>query len=316
VRFGLFLIESTQKLLAFKESNKGTLTMIPMGNAAGWLKRPHDITDIIRIPDGDIVSSVTLGSYTVNEREGNPGNNFAGFINALGLPNPGIKNAAAFLPDMIKRIRDSGKKSRVSIAGFDPKEYAILAGELSALGPDEIEINLGCPNVWSDGKQKPIASFVPEIVGTIIDEVIRVIDSHTSPELSVKLSPYSDPMLLAQVAEVISRNSFWINSVVTMNTFPNALAFNEDTGHPAIDQKYGGLSGKAVKHIALGQVSQLRALLPPEISIVLVGGVSDGNDVRDAELAGAWSIQIGTKFFNEGAGVFQDIVQEYVTKFE
>ena len=89
--------------------------MIPIGNAAGWVKTPSDAERLIQLPS-DILKHITLGSYTLLERAGNSGNPFWDnqqhppvSLNALGLPNPGFEKARDFLPGVIRKIHDSGK---------------------------------------------------------------------------------------------------------------------------------------------------------------------------------------------------------------
>lgn len=288
--------------------------MFLMGNAAGWLKRPADLDDILKVPS-DIVSFVTLGSYTPLKRDGNPGSTFDENVNALGLPNPGlVEGGAASIGEMIKRIRDSGKSPRVSIAGFSPEDYAIGMAMTLPLMPDEIEINLGCPNVWQGHQQKPIASFKPELIQNILNEVRHVLDEAKAPRIAVKVSPYSDPALLEIVATILHFHNSFVTSVVTCNTFPNAFKLNAQK-KPALTNRYGGLSGKKLKEIALGQALMFRENLPERMEVVLVGGIDSGDDVRDAELVGASSVQVGTAFFLQGAAIFQRIAEEYVAKY-
>lgn len=297
--------------------------MIPLSNAAGWLKKPADVTPLYHIPN-DILSAVTLGSYTRDSRGGNTGNNFwddgdgrPTSMNALGLPNPGYANAA-FLDTLIPAIKKSGKKARVSIAGFSTEDYRQLAINASHLGADEIEINLGCPNVRSSGAQKPIFAFDPQAVHDIINAIYNAdVMTIDGPTWAVKLSPYSDPHLLAKIAVTLGLFKSVLRAVVVSNTFPNALGFDA-RGKTVIDANGGqaGLAGHAMKHIALGQVRQFRERLPEEMTIIGVGGISCGADVRDMELAGAHEVQVGTAFFTQGPRIFPRIAQEYVEQFE
>ncbi len=293
--------------------------MITLGVAAGQVKLPSHVEPLLRVPS-DILKSITLGSYTLEPRDGNPGNAFwtdehsyPASLNALGLPNQGIVRAGTYFYEMARRVRESGKHFRISIAGFSPREYRVLVQQSLGIGPCEIELNLGCPNVWDGGSQKRIASFVPELIRETLEQVYDV-NSHTdAPSIAVKLSVYSDPFLLERVAEVLTEMSHVVQTVVSCNTFPNGTGYGGD-GKPLIEaaEGYGGLAGNPLKHIALGQVRMLRRLLPHTIEIIGVGGIMRGKDVLDMERAGAASVQIGTAFFEHAdPSVFVSIMEEY-----
>jgi dihydroorotate dehydrogenase (fumarate) len=292
--------------------------MISMTNAAGQVKLPHEVEPLLALPS-DILHAITLGSYTVEPRAGNSGNVFwddglndPTSLNALGLPNPGIEEARRFLPGLISKIRASGKKARVNIAGFNVEEYRELMRICVGLRVDEIEINLGCPNVRSEGVQKPIFAFDTELIGQILNAAHRVSGTLGEPGIAVKLSPYSDPFFLAKVAGVLKTHLHEYMKLVTCNTFPNAYGFSERQMKPVIDANdgYAGLAGYAMKHVALGQVRQFTRLLP-SVTIVGVGGISGGRDLREMELVGAKEAQVGTAFFTHGPKAFQRIAMEY-----
>jgi dihydroorotate dehydrogenase len=292
--------------------------MIPMGNAAGWLKRPQDAEQILRL-DPSICKFVRFGSYTLEPRDGNVGQTFGPPINSLGLPNQGIDNAIEFLMTTSRQLHKAGRVASVSVAGFSPREFQELTRKLRGVGLIEIEINLGCPNVRVGEKSKPIFAFNPTLVAEIIRAVHEVSDDAGSPSLAYKVSPYSDPEQLERIAEVFATAPMGsVQKVVTCNTFPNASGFDERE-QPLITAAngYGGLSGPSLKHIALGQVRKFRELLPKQISITCVGGISSGKDVRDAELAGASEVQVGLAYFeSDDPKVFQRIAEEYVTLYE
>ncbi len=288
--------------------------MLKLGNAAGVVKYPQDLNPLLKIPS-DILSAITLGSYTPEERQGNSGNtywdndfNAPTSLNSLGLPNPGIKKAVEFLHKSCEEISKSNKSPRVSIAGFTVTDYRDMVKKLLGHGLSEIELNLGCPNIRDHGEQKPIFAFQPKLIAEILETVYKVSDHLGAPSIALKLSPYSDPYLLREVAKVIAERRNMVQTVVTSNTYPNGYGFKRD-GLPLIDANdgYAGIGGEALKHIALGQVRQFRQLLPREIAIIGVGGVSNGKDVKDLEHAGASFVQVGTSFFKYGPKVFGEI---------
>jgi dihydroorotate dehydrogenase (fumarate) len=288
----------------------------PLMNGAGTVKTAEDVSRICHAP----VSAVVLGSITMLPRGGNEGNVFAPLgssaLNALGLPNLGLVPTLAKLPDILEFVHASKKPLVVSVAGFDALEYGVLADTMLEQDADLVELNLSCPNVWEDGKQHRLACFDPGLV----DRILRAVAERVGDDapISVKLSPFSDPFQLKKVAEVLARSPL-VKAVVCCNTFPSAFAYLDD-GRSAIESPQvadglAGLSGRAMKQIALGQVRQFRALLPERIAIIGAGGVCGGADVRDFLHAGATAVQCVTAYLSPGRPDprrFAEILAEYV----
>ena len=278
----------------------------PLMNAAGTCKTLEDVEKFAR----SAVSAIVVGSVTLEARLGNEGSVFwPGPMysqNALGMPNRGHYYYWEVLPSMVDIAHAAGKALILSVAGFSPGEY----GELTRLayrgGVDCIELNLGCPNIWNGGEQKKIASFDPA--------GIRAIRANVQPwshPVGVKLSPYSDPGMLDEVADAL--NHAPIRYVATCNTFPNSLVLDEN-GKPVIDVGFAGLSGPVMKPIGLGQVKQLRERLPDSIQLVGVGGITKGRDIWEYQQVGASAVQVATAYWNsnENPAVFGEILSEYL----
>ncbi|MBI4023048.1 dihydroorotate dehydrogenase [Candidatus Berkelbacteria bacterium] len=284
----------------------------PIMNGAGVCKG-EELPELLNSAAGAIV----IGSITKEGRLGNDGttywSNGQASINSLGLPNAGATFYQEHLGTMVDEAHAAGKPLFLSIAGFTPDEYAELYELGGQAGVDLVEANLGCPNVWEGREQKRIASFDPEA----IDRVLRAItalgwDASELP-LALKVSPYSDPSLLAEVAAVVKQHSV-VRVLTTMNTFPNAYAVDEvGTARITAAGGFGGYAGPAIKPIGIGQVRQWRAHLPDRIQIIGVGGVSTGRDVRDYVEAGASAVQVVTAYCQHGRRVFERILSEYVT---
>lgn len=285
----------------------------PVMNAAGTCKM-LDGEDGVRNLVRSALAAVMVGSMTLEKRLGNEGEvywdsgNYS--LNSLGLPNPGANYYKQFIPEMAALAHEAKKPLFVSIAGFNPEEYGVLAGLASRAGADLIELNLSCPNVWDKGEQKRIASFDPPLIEEIIGQVKDRIKRET--RVAVKLSPCSDPFLLAEISSVISS---WriINAVTAVNTFPNAFCLDEQ-GKPRITPGGGlaGLGGPAMKPIGLGHVKQLRSMLPERVSIIGAGGIASGQDVLDYLKAGAVAVQVATSFMNKQARVFDSLLAELI----
>ena len=262
--------------------------------------------DDVRALTNSSVGGITIGSITVKRRQGNPeprwytrGNCT---LNSFGMPNEGIAFYRAHLPEMLKIAHNNGKKLSLSIAGFSTLEYVELAQLADSAHVDLLELNLGCPNVTIDGKQKPIASFDPATITEIIDAVSHV----TNMPLFLKLSPYSNPAELERVAETISKSGK-VSAVVTSNTFANSIALEE--GRPVLATHLGGLSGHGLLPISLGQVWQFRKLLPDHIAVVGVGGIESIHDVEQYIQAGASGVQVATLIVRDGHNALERLIK-------
>jgi dihydroorotate dehydrogenase (fumarate) len=286
----------------------------PLMNAAGTVKNVEEV----RLLAKSSAAAIMVGSITVLPRPGNSGNVYwcgdMYSVNSLGLPNLGKQYYSEYLPQMADLAHQNNKPLFVSVAGFTPKEYAELAWLAYRRGADVIELNLGCPNVWQGVQQKRIACFSRSLVVLILKEVEARLG--TDVTISVKISPFSDPFALAEIADALNRNPI-VKAVTAVNTFPNALAV-DGLGHPRITPAEGlaGLAGPAMKPIGLGQVHQLSRLLSKSISIIGVGGIRTGQDVLHYTQHGASVTQIATSYLEHGERIFDTILAEFVTLTE
>ena len=282
----------------------------PLMNAAGTCKFIEEVSQLSR----SATSAIVVGSITLQERAGNSGNVYwAGTmfsLNSLGLPNPGARYYQQHLPAMVARSHEAGKPLMVSVAGFTPEEYAELAELALDGGADGVELNLGCPNVWQGDQQKRMASFDPSLVA----EILRGVEERVGVEarVAVKISPFSDPCGLVEVARVIERHGV-AKAVTATNTFPNAFSY-DDSGQPIITPAGGlaGFAGPAMKPIGLGQVKQLRNVLPDHIQIIGVGGISRGRDIWESQRAGATAVQIATAYLERYERVFSSFLADLI----
>lgn len=276
-----------------------------LGVAAGFIKGPDTLfEEFVR----SAATEATVGSITINEREGNPDVNYVCLsdgtsVNAIGLRNPGLAKITAFAPSMLERAQAAGKTLRWSFAGFSLEEYAKGAARLCPFGP--VELNLGCPNVWGESGQKPIAAFNLDLMERILSSVDAVVPG----SYDVKVSPYSDPLMIEQVAHVLMRHN--VEHVVTSNTFPNGIAVIGGKRVLNTPNGYGGVAGNALHQVALGQVSQfVSALTDSPIKVVGVGGVNSGARIIAMREAGASKVQIGTAFGERKGRVFSEMLEE------
>lgn len=289
------------------------LSTLRIMNAAGWCKTLNEVQKLARTP----VTEITVGSFTIDERPGNDGSTFwessngVYALNSRGLPNMGLKKLLEVLPEMKQLTEAAGKRLRINISGFSSCEYEDLAYAVSPYA-NVIEINLGCPNVWGSGGQKPIASFNLKLMDKIF-ACMHPITVNTGVRFAIKVSPYSDPTLLDEVASVLKDHRNYIHEVVACNTFPNAFGWEGE--HSAITPGGGfaGMSGKAMKGIALGQAIRFRGTLSwNDFSIVGVGGITTGQDVLDYMRGALNGVQVGTHYFVHGPKVFSELLQECI----
>lgn len=256
--------------------------MIKLSNAAGTVKHIEQAQHLARAP----VDEIVIGSYTWELCEGNPGTVYCSqegvVLNSLGMPNPG----ANYMHQLGDDFLALGKPIVVSIAGFSVREYIALA--VAASWASAVEVNLGCPNMWTENSQHRIGSFDLEYMRQVLDGVATVIGANT--DIRVKLSPYSDPFLLAKVASLIDTHE--VDAIVASNTFPNGWLPG------ALDLSYGGVSGAAMKAIVLGQVRQFKSACG--VPVIAAGGIRNGADMIDAQIAGASGVQIGSRYLDRG----------------
>ena len=282
----------------------------PLMNAAGTCHLIGEVRELVKAPTAAIV----IGSITLGSRSGNSGEVFLSSpefsLNSMGMPNPGIDYYRQYLPEMVALAHRASKSLFVSVAGFYPQEYAELAAVVFDLGADLVELNLGCPNVWNAGQQERIICFNPSLTAETLDVVERAVGQRA--RVAIKLSPFSDPSMLLTIAKIIG-NSKLVKVVTTSNTFPNALCLDEQ-GKPRIATGDGlaGLAGAALKPIALGQVRQLRKLLPERIQLIGVGGIIQPQDILDFQRAGATAVQIATDYLVRGERAFVSLLEGLV----
>ena len=198
-----------------------------IGNAAGTCKTIGQFEKLI----ASAADIINIGPITLHPREYNPGSNeyqnhFGGSINSHGLPSEGKDYYTKHLPEFLRMAEDAGKLLSVSLPPIDKDETSgqddieIVTAMCLDAGVGIIEMNAGCGNVWKGSKQKRILSFQPEALEHMIDKILDIIHrAAVYVELRVKLSPYSDPVLLAEIASMLSTRNV---TIVTSNTFANA----------------------------------------------------------------------------------------------
>lgn len=214
----------------------------------------------------------------------------SGMLNSIGLQGPGID---LFLENDIPWLREQGARIIVSIAGESVEDYAVLARKLRNVpGISAIEVNISCPNVENRGQ---VFACNPESAA----EVIAATRGNIGGELPIiaKLSP--DVTDITSIAgSVIDAGA---DGLALINTLLG-MVIDTNSMKPKLSQKTGGLSGPAIRPVAVRAIYQVRAAFP-KIPIVGMGGVVSGRDAFELVLAGANAVSVGTASFGDPTAV-------------
>ena len=210
----------------------------------------------------------------------------SGMLNSIGLQGPGID---AFLQRDLPWLLSRGARAVVSIAGGTVEEFAELASRLSdAAGVTAIEVNISCPNVEHRGQ---VFACDPVAAAAVI-EAVRGRARYDIPVFA-KLSPdVTDIVAVARACVAAGADGLsMINTLLGM-------AIDCDTMRPVLAGVAGGLSGPAIRPVAVRCVWQVREALP-DVPIIGMGGVRTGKDALELILAGAGLVAVGTTIFHD-----------------
>lgn len=205
----------------------------------------------------------------------------SGMINAIGLANVGVDK---FISDKLPYLKRSGASVIVNFFGSTIDEYKIVAEKLSnAKGIHALELNISCPNVKAGGMQ---FGTDPKLAA----EVTKVVRGITRLPLIVKLSPNVTDITEIAMA-VVDEGADAISAINTIT----GMAVDIEKRRPVLTNIVGGLSGPAIKPIALRMVYQIAQKV--KVPIIGIGGISNIRDVIEFLLVGASAVQIGTANF-------------------
>ncbi len=253
----------------------------PIMGASGTFGFGMEYEDFLDLAD---VGAVVSKGITPKPRAGNGGVRIAetpaGMLNSIGLENPGIE---AFCRDILPEAAKLPTAFIVNISAGTAEEYGEMARMLDVAGIDGIEVNISCPNVKEGGI----------VFGTDPEQAARVtreVKKHTQKPVIVKLSPnVTDITQMARAVEAAGADA-----VALINTL-TGMAIDVEKRCPLLGNITGGLSGPAVKPIALRMVYQ--AAKAVEIPVIGMGGIQTGEDVAAFLLAGASAVEIGAENF-------------------
>ena len=224
----------------------------------------------------------------------------AGLINAVGLPNPGINE---FIEELSYAKTILQVPLIVSVFGYSAEEYALASKKAADAGADAVELNVSCPHVKYTGSE----------IGQnakLLRDVVTKVKTEVRKPVIVKLSPNVTDIV--EIADSAAKAG--ADALTVINTV-RAMAIDAETMLPVLSNVRGGLSGPAIKPIALRCVYDIAECV--KTPIIGCGGISDWRDTVEFLLAGASAVQIGTAIATEKPSLFQDInrgVTAYVKK--
>jgi dihydroorotate dehydrogenase (NAD+) catalytic subunit len=215
-----------------------------------------------------------------------------GLINAMGLPSPGVD-------EFVHEIRSAKDVLRVplivSVFGFSEEEYATVAKKAADAGADAIELNVSCPHVKETGSE---IGQNAEVLAEVVGKVKAAVDK----PVFVKLSPnVTDIVSIAESAAKAGANA-----LTAINTV-RAMAIDTETAMPILSNKKGGLSGPAIKPLAVRCVYDIHEGV--KVPIIGCGGITNWQDAVEFILAGASAVQIGTAIALKGCSVFRAVTR-------
>jgi dihydroorotate dehydrogenase (NAD+) catalytic subunit len=214
-----------------------------------------------------------------------------GLLNAVGLPNPG----AHYFGQEIREAKKLGVPIIVSIYSFSSEDFAEAARVAVEAGADAIELNVSCPHVEKTGAE---IGQSPQLVAEIVKRVKEKVDK----PVFAKLTPN-----VANIAEVAkAATEAGADAITAINTV-KAMAIDVETARPILANKIGGLSGTAIKPIAVRCVYEVYREV--DVPVIGCGGISTWRDAVEFMLAGASAVQIGTAIAFNGLDVFKSVTK-------
>ena len=264
------------------KNKHGLLLANPVMTASGTFGYGTEYSHMFDIQK---LGAIVCKGTTLEPRDGNPQPRLAetacGLLNSIGLQNIGVK---ALIEEKAPLWANWRVPVIVNIAGETIKDYAQLAGKLDGVaGISGIEVNISCPNIKAGG-----AEFVanPESAA----EVTAAVKTATSLPVLVKLAPNTSD--IAEIARAVAEAG--ADAISLINTL-KGIAIDITTRRPLLGNITGGLSGPAIKPVALYMVYEVARVV--EVPVVGCGGIATANDAIEFIMAGASAIQIGTASF-------------------
>ena len=253
----------------------------PITTASGTFGFGHEYGEFFDLSQ---LGGIGVKGLTPTERLGNPAPRIAetpqGILNCVGLQNPGIDR---FIEEQIPFLRRYDTKIIANVSGNTVEEYEGMVEKISDADVDLIEMNISCPNVKVGGMAYGVKA---EAAG----EVVRMVRDACKKPLMVKLSPQAEN--IPEMCKAVEAAG--ADAISLTNTF-QACAIDLEKRKPVFNNIFAGLSGPAVRPIALRMVWQ--AVGAVNIPVVGLGGIATGRDALEFIMAGATAVQVGAANF-------------------
>lgn len=254
--------------------------LIAASGTYGFGKEYDEYYDISKI------GGVSTKGLTLKPKDGNEGIRLfetpSGLMNSIGLENPGIQ---AFIDNELDFLLSKDLITLVNIGGNNIEDYLEAVRLISKTEAQMIELNISCPNVKSGGMAFGIKTCVAK-------DVVKKVRDATDKPLIVKLSPNANDIVeMAKACEEVGADALSL-----VNTF-NAMAIDIDRRKTVFNNKTAGLSGPAIKPIALRMTYEVSKAV--NIPVIGMGGIQNYRDVIEFIMAGASAVQVGTMNFTE-----------------
>jgi dihydroorotate dehydrogenase (NAD+) catalytic subunit len=259
----------------------------PVMTASGTFGYGEEYAEFV---DLNVLGAIVVKGISLKPMEGNPSSRICetpcGMLNAIGLQNVGLKK---FLKEKLPYLRKFDTRVIVNVFGNTINEYVKLSKALDNAGVDAIELNVSCPNVKKGGMifgtdKKALAGLIAKVRQSVNKAI-----------LITKLSPnVSNIYEFSKVAEDAGSDAISLINTIT------GMAIDVETRKPKLANITGGLSGPAIKPIAVRMVWEASRAV--SIPVIGIGGIMNAEDAIEFILAGATAIEVGTaNFVNPGA---------------
>lgn len=247
------------------------------------------------------IGALTTKSCSLEPREGHPNPAVLiwrhGVINAVGLRNPGVEEECRIIRDAKTICKSKGVWLFASIFGGKLEEYRRISSLITEASPDLIEVNISCPNV-ADEFGTPFAANEKSAA-----EVTRTVRKATSLKISIKLAP--NIPAIGRIAKAVVEEG--ADAITAINTMPGMI-IDAYARKPVLSNRVGGISGGALKPIALRCVMEIFQAV--SVPIIGTGGVESGLDAVEMLMAGATLVGVGSAVATQGIDVFTKIHKE------
>ncbi len=252
------------------------------------------------------LGGITLKATTLNPRKGNRPQRIietcGGVLNSIGLQNPGVEKVLEEYLPKLQKEKESNTRIIFNLAGASYEEYITVAARIAGNKViDAIELNISCPNVKEGGIQ---FGSVPRLTEKVVKGVKKELGSIP---LLVKLSPNVTD--ITEIADAALTGGG--DAISLINTY-TGMAIDVQTRKPALGNRIGGLSGPAIKPLALYQIDKLNQWKRKknlQFDILGMGGIVDEEDILEFLLAGASVISLGTSLF-----LYEQSIEELLQK--